>query len=59
MTQWTTVCTVDDAAPDDVMRFGHGGMTDAILRDPGGVNLKTYPVRVSGRRVEIGLSGEG
>lgn len=59
MTQWTTLCTANDAAPEDVMRFGHGGMTHAIFRDPGGVSLKAYPVRVSDGRVEIGLSGEG
>lgn len=36
MTEWTDVCAVDDLAPEDVMRWDHGGRSFAIYRDPEG-----------------------
>ncbi len=41
MTQWITVCAVNDIEPEDVMRFDSGGATYAIYRDPGGAFFAT------------------
>lgn len=34
MPTWIEACAVDDVAPEDVMRFDHGGRTFAIYRSP-------------------------
>jgi 3-phenylpropionate/trans-cinnamate dioxygenase ferredoxin component len=36
VTDWVTVCALDDIEPEDVMRFDHGGKTFAVYRSPQG-----------------------
>jgi 3-phenylpropionate/trans-cinnamate dioxygenase ferredoxin subunit len=35
MAHWIEACAADDIAPEDVMRFDHGGKTYALYRSPG------------------------
>ena len=103
MTQWIEACAAEEIAPEDVMRFDHGGRTFAIYRSPDNkyyatdglcthekihladglvmdtiiecpkhngrfdyrtgeakgapvcINLKTYPVKLEGGKVLIGI----
>jgi 3-phenylpropionate/trans-cinnamate dioxygenase ferredoxin subunit len=103
MTHWIEACAAEDIAPEDVMRFDHGGQTFAIYRSPDNkyyatdglcthekihladglvmdniiecpkhngrfdyrtgeakgapvcINLKTYPVKLEGGKVLIGI----
>lgn len=36
MSEWIEVCSVNDVAEEDVMRFDHGGKTFAVYRSPDG-----------------------
>jgi 3-phenylpropionate/trans-cinnamate dioxygenase ferredoxin subunit len=36
MTDWVTICTLDDVEVEDVMRFDHGDRTFAVCRDDSG-----------------------
>jgi 3-phenylpropionate/trans-cinnamate dioxygenase ferredoxin subunit len=103
MTQWIEACAAEEIAPEDVLRFDHGGRTFAIYRSPDNkyyatdglcthekihladglvmdniiecpkhngrfdyrtgeakgapvcINLKTYPVKLEGGKVLIGI----